>query len=686
MDRILIGRAEANDEPSYIRSGRTGIFISKPGANVSSCPDGHLTFDSTSAGLLQMISEGDAIIPASTDGETAGSLTITTGELGSRGDRPVQVWWTNKSKGFANSITNLSFIEVGKNNSITTENYLKNISGYLLNCTTFIDSDGMVAIKFDNASQQDNQYIHYNVFRQGGYAEPEEYDLQLNLTVRAYNEGVGGNLNGQPTGDHRHADGRYYTVIFPDDFVYRKNKTYPGFNSWGNDPFYQYRDVATVDKGKIDARCHITLTIPEDVDISGNDFDNYLKLSGGLYGDVNSYATYGPTSGVYSDKIGRNAHEREALNDPCILLNMNSEEWTDRALSGTKIIIENSGDIIGAGGFGAFGTLSSDEGKLGSGLAGGGGGGGAGHHMSFSQATAAYPYEVYMWNANPTLASSENSRKPGFGGQGHAGGKGFGGVHGPVDPEFFGQTGSYGQAESGGAGGSANEKSTSGIQNDAGWNPGRTGDRGSWDFWRWKGDAFADPDYIFSYVTPYIYYGQERSITFNDISGHTGRPIVFSPYIQGTEPLLDFMGVKSNPATSLQYVPDYGLDTGEHGGYIYAGHGGSCVYLFANTPSTISGLKVEIINKQGGRIMGGGGGGAGGHMISGSDGGDLGSPGSPGTEISTNDSRFQWGRYGEPGRIMWWNSTNVTSNYTIINQSSTSGTIKGLDGDYYFES
>ena len=148
--------------------------------------------------------------------------------------------------------------------------------------------------------------------------------------------------------------------------------------SGGNsDPFKGLRELDEFGNptGKIDKRCHITLVVPSNsylnlsqpVNISGRDFNNYLKLSGGKYGDVSSSATYGPTTGIDSDPVGRSAYEREALNDPCIILNMSSADWTDYALSGTKIVIENSGSIVGAGGFGGFGTMSSDEGKSGMG-------------------------------------------------------------------------------------------------------------------------------------------------------------------------------------------------------------------------------------------------------------------------------------------------------------------------------
>ena len=104
------------------------------------------------------------------------------------------------------------------------ENYLKNIAGYSLNCKTFIDvASGSVAVKFDNASQQDSQYIHYNVFSQRGYVEVEEYDLVLQLMVK--DSSLGGDIRTSLSGHAVYSpnDGRHYTVVFPDHFVNGKN-------------------------------------------------------------------------------------------------------------------------------------------------------------------------------------------------------------------------------------------------------------------------------------------------------------------------------------------------------------------------------------------------------------------------------------------------------------------------------
>ena len=59
MDRVLLGKAPGNTSSDYNRSFHTGLYISKPGANVLSCSDGELIFDSTGQGLMQVIAKGN---------------------------------------------------------------------------------------------------------------------------------------------------------------------------------------------------------------------------------------------------------------------------------------------------------------------------------------------------------------------------------------------------------------------------------------------------------------------------------------------------------------------------------------------------------------------------------------------------------------------------------------------------
>ena len=65
MDRVILGKTpdkESSSANTYHRAGNTGLFISKPGANVMSCSDGDLLFDSTANGFFQLLMKGTAII------------------------------------------------------------------------------------------------------------------------------------------------------------------------------------------------------------------------------------------------------------------------------------------------------------------------------------------------------------------------------------------------------------------------------------------------------------------------------------------------------------------------------------------------------------------------------------------------------------------------------------------------
>ena len=64
MDRVVLGKATTNTtSTTYSRSEKSGLFISAPGANVHNCSDGDLIFDSTSAGIVQILGRGRALVP-----------------------------------------------------------------------------------------------------------------------------------------------------------------------------------------------------------------------------------------------------------------------------------------------------------------------------------------------------------------------------------------------------------------------------------------------------------------------------------------------------------------------------------------------------------------------------------------------------------------------------------------------
>lgn len=69
MDRIILGKSpdtEATFSASNRRAGKTGLFVSKPGANVMSCSDGDLLFDSTAPDFMQVLAKGTETISRAT--------------------------------------------------------------------------------------------------------------------------------------------------------------------------------------------------------------------------------------------------------------------------------------------------------------------------------------------------------------------------------------------------------------------------------------------------------------------------------------------------------------------------------------------------------------------------------------------------------------------------------------------
>jgi Tol biopolymer transport system component len=83
MDRVILGTSPEVEEgvtsSTYYRAGNTGLFISKPGANVMICSDGDLLFDSRSPDFMHVLAKGVDTVPKA-DNITGlhGSLQINT--------------------------------------------------------------------------------------------------------------------------------------------------------------------------------------------------------------------------------------------------------------------------------------------------------------------------------------------------------------------------------------------------------------------------------------------------------------------------------------------------------------------------------------------------------------------------------------------------------------------------------
>jgi hypothetical protein len=78
IDSIVVDDGGLSPPPSYHRGGKTGLFVSKPGANVLSCSDGDLLFDSTVPNFKQVISAGTVTVPAGVKGDEGDLVYPTT--------------------------------------------------------------------------------------------------------------------------------------------------------------------------------------------------------------------------------------------------------------------------------------------------------------------------------------------------------------------------------------------------------------------------------------------------------------------------------------------------------------------------------------------------------------------------------------------------------------------------------
>ena len=210
------------------------------------------------------------------------------------------------------------------------------------------------------------------------------------LTINALHYSV----NGGVTARRKNADGNYYTLSFPDDFVKDKNKA-TSTNGIPDDPFFGYRDA----DGKINTSLDLTIQIPHGMSVGTNtagyhavqaDIKTAHPILGGWWGNLGTWQVgFGDGTTVeYPESInhplgtGHNFYTIDLLHsDPCILVDFNTDKVTSITRENCNITIENSGNTIGGGGVGGYGghliAPTKNEPKE----PGGGGGGGQGLHQ-----------------------------------------------------------------------------------------------------------------------------------------------------------------------------------------------------------------------------------------------------------------------------------------------------------------
>lgn len=646
---------------------------------------------------------------------SSGSVEVNTG-ITPPSNVPVQVWWNSILKGTSNTTTNLPFLNDSRNRIKTPEETKRKYSLVpgisSIHANTYIEG-GLVNIRFSQPSTLDESKIFYTVYKEpawisdqvsGSDISPNSPDIPqfseyIILDVRDQSDG-GDNVAGRKS-----EDGRYYTIVFPDDFIGTRNTV--------TDPFASYRDFS----GRIDQALFITLSVAEGVVISGNSYFNHIttdELGVGIQraGD----APFGP-----QDSAGRTTTEIFAANDPCIKLNLHSNEFTDDGLAGLTVLIENRGTIIGAGGWGSYGQMNMSNDKYQQSYPGGGGGGGQGYHPALQTESQTDWLGTYTEPPTAIVAPINTPEE-------------ITSVTSAVSNHWGGPD-NYVEWGIGGNGGSVVAKYVNGnliFENSPfSANTYYTG----FDYISWKSigpgkpgtgylgataDAIAtqptgSPLYDYPYgKDPLVPDGNGRlqgneniyerlAGTYNVFTGSEERPrysadgwgengfpgTTSEPGSGGAEKIVTTFGYSQDPILKISYDdPDDDLPN-VNLGYPSSGSGGSCVYLYSNTESQIVGTNVRLVNMPTGLMKSGGGGGSGGSATGGLGGGRLGRPGKYSSDVvidtsySANSSEVDWNNYsrrGEPGKLVWWNSPNITRNYAIENNSTrTDGAIEGID-------
>lgn len=778
-------------------------------------PDFNITAGSTPKNFTEYTSTGNWTYTEWKNG----TVDISTGVDAPSRDRPVQIWWNFISRETGNSVTNLTFLNIRDHLAKTSTNSERLTSlkpGVpAITANTYVLNDE-VRVKFEQPSTEDTADIYYTIFSENSFPDPsrETVDaLVLNITDVDDPNYPGDNYAGRRQiestwwdGETRSDYGRYYSIVFPDDFVQTKGTE--------TDPFRNHRNS----DGVIRDALTITLNIPQGVVLSSNSHAKNIAFTdlevdpaiGSVFGysEVNRGSKkYGPP-----DPAGRHLLEKDAMVDPCIKLNLTSTEFTDQALRAMTIRIENNGTLVGGGGYGQYGQFNMPQvlKNFFKDYPGGGGGGGAGYHppwrvenpetdwIGATTGTAA-SYLSAISDTSNTQPATDGTPHPDW--VNHYEGviddhaqyslrderqilfppTGAELVPGAARDAYFAHLNSLdtsspatyegekdahraaivnhwrgpnnyvewgmGDVETVSNYGTGMDKITidslgpgkpgTGYLGSA---PNQSGGTAGYNnvtgFPRWNLERAAG----YGYFTTRPYY-QGTILEMRDALGRYQKDLYHRipgtyqlSFSSGTNfwiPRFGPMSIRGKEGTAgtttsggsggiAGHTGVYGTsqDTFNQIGYIglsalsgqpfgvgrpASGAGGSLVFVHANTTSTISGTSVTLINNEGAIMKSGGGGGSGGSSANGLRGGNLGRPGnwytgfSAEADVQANsvsattlglptvdtDPAWAWQTYtirGEPGRLVWWSTSNVASSYSIVNKAkSVDGAVEGLD-------
>ncbi len=179
----------------------------------------------------------------------------------------------------------------------------------------------------------------------------------------------------------------FYNFAFPRDFVSEVNSedtisTDASGVTIPKDPFYGYRD----DNDAINAALKLTIDVPSTMRIGGNSHAKFVEFADikNAWDDDHPFFTE-PSLGASHPRGtidgSHNSYVYYAMSDPSFMIDFNSNEVTAGTTQDTELVFNvNGGHVIGAGGFGGYGSLTQDLNDYTVDLAGGGGGGGRGLH------------------------------------------------------------------------------------------------------------------------------------------------------------------------------------------------------------------------------------------------------------------------------------------------------------------
>jgi hypothetical protein len=157
------------------------------------------------------------------------------------------------------------------------------------------------------------------------------------------------------------SDGNYYGITFPGDYI--------GSRGDSKDPFWV--EGARSGTGPIDysGGINVIFNIPAGMNIGANTSGNFGSHSIG--GAVAFTGARYELRSVWDSSWTGSAASGAYLSDPSLIINLDTDEWDAAALGNLNITINNSGNTIGAGGSGGYGSRYK----------GGGGGGGSGQGL-----------------------------------------------------------------------------------------------------------------------------------------------------------------------------------------------------------------------------------------------------------------------------------------------------------------